>query len=233
MMIKIILNKYFLSKVNGKDAVEIMRFQLEKLYTQNKVDSEIINVWCSIVNYNEQFRDSNSPARFFFKLSATECLVHYEIDSVSHRNAMFCEVVEKLYNQSVVPKKDIQLFFFPVYERDHYYLVCFNTTTQYGNIEVIDYSEDSGDHTKLLKHLRSAFCNFMQYGGNVQSSVLSSDIKRMEYSAIDSPWKSTGINHLHYGIALMRLMETYMGLSKWPSGLKKNNESLSYYMECP
>ncbi|XP_021739698.1 uncharacterized protein LOC110706089 [Chenopodium quinoa] len=146
---------------------------------------------------------------------------------------MFREVAEKLYSQTVVPKKDIQLFFFLVYERDHYYLVCFNTTTEHGNIEVIDYSEDSGDHTQLLKHLRSAFCNFMQYEGNVQSSVLSSDIKRMEHAAIDSPWKSTDINHLHCGIALMRIMETYMGLSKWPLGLKKNNVSLSSYMECP
>ncbi|XP_021761727.1 uncharacterized protein LOC110726553 [Chenopodium quinoa] len=143
----------FLSKVNGVHDVEVMRFQLEKLYTHLKIDSEIINAWCSILNYNEQFRDSSSPARFFFNVTATECLVHYEIDSVSYRNTMFREVAQKLYSQSVVPKKEIQLFFFPVYEIGHYFLVCFNTTTEHGNIEFIDYSEDSGDHTQLLKHL--------------------------------------------------------------------------------
>ncbi|XP_021751272.1 uncharacterized protein LOC110716928 [Chenopodium quinoa] len=73
----------------------------------------------------------------------------------------------------------------------------------------------------------------LQYEGNVQSSVLSSDIKRMEHVTLDSPWKSTDNNHLHCGIALMRIMETYMGLSKWASSLKKNNVSLSSYMNCP
>lgn len=66
---------------------------------------------------------------------------------------MFFEVAENLYMKSVVPHKDIQLFFFPVYEEDHYYLVCFNTTTLNGNIELFDYNEDAGDHKQLLKHL--------------------------------------------------------------------------------
>ena len=66
---------------------------------------------------------------------------------------MFCEVVELEFSKTIIPKKDIELFFFPVFEKDHYYLICFNTTTDYGIIEVIDYGEGPRENKKLLKNL--------------------------------------------------------------------------------
>ena len=66
---------------------------------------------------------------------------------------MFCEVVELEFSKTINPKKDIELFFFPVFEKDHYYLVCFNTITDCGTIEVIDYSEGPRENKKLLKYL--------------------------------------------------------------------------------
>ena len=45
----------------------------------------------------------------------------------------------------------------------------------------------------------------------------------MEISVINGSWKSSDKNHLHCGVAVMRLMETYMGCAKWDPGLKKNN----------
>ncbi|XP_021731264.1 uncharacterized protein LOC110698165 [Chenopodium quinoa] len=137
---------------------------------------------------------------------------------------MFCEVVELEFSKTIIPKKDIELFFFPVFEKDHYYLVCFNTTTDCGTIEVIDYSEGPRENKKLLKNLKSAFSYFMNGEGSIQSVVLSKQIKSMESVVVDLPWKSSDDNHLHCGVAMMRHMETYMGLQKWNSGLNKNND---------
>ena len=66
---------------------------------------------------------------------------------------MFCEVVELKFSKTIIPKKDIELFFFLVFEKDHYYLICFNTTTDCGTIEVIDYSEGPRENKKLLNNL--------------------------------------------------------------------------------
>ena len=63
--------------------------------------------------------------------------------------------------------------------------------------------------------------------GSMQNVVLSKQIKSMESIVVDLPWKSSEDHHLHCGVAMMRHMETYMGLQKWNSGLKKNNVRLT------
>ena len=59
---------------------------------------------------------------------------------------------------------------------------------------------------------------------------MSKQIKSVESVVVDLPWKSSNDHHLHCGVAMMRYMETYMGLQKWNSGLKKNKVSLSHFM---
>ncbi|XP_021745521.1 uncharacterized protein LOC110711456 [Chenopodium quinoa] len=132
-------NRLFLCE--GEPDTEVMLFQLEMLKTQSKIHGDIINAWSNVLNFNEQYRDINSSGRFFLGLNAVDCLFQYESDRAQERNKMFCEVVELEFSKTIIPKKDIELFFFPVFEKDHYYLVCFNTTTDCGTIEVIDYSE--------------------------------------------------------------------------------------------
>ncbi|XP_021771924.1 uncharacterized protein LOC110736087 [Chenopodium quinoa] len=143
---------------------------------------------------------------------------------------MFYDVVKFEFSRTFISKKDIDLYFFPVYESGHFYLVCFNTTTERGTIEVIDYKDGSKENKKFLKNLKSAFSYVMDGEGTIQSLVLSKQIKSMESVVIDVPWKSSDDTHLHCGVAMMRHMETYMGMQKWNSGLKKNNVSLLHFM---
>ena len=52
----------------------------------------------------------------------------------------------------------------------------------------------------------------------------------MEFVVVDLTWRSSNVHHLHCGVAMMRHMETFIGLQKWNLGLQKNNVSLSHFM---
>ncbi|KAL2929123.1 Xylose isomerase, partial [Bienertia sinuspersici] len=205
------------SSVNDDESLEILRFQLASLKSSTEVPGE--NAWSSILNYNEKFKDPTSPTRFFFTLLATECILHYESDSVDQRNNMFHAIAEKELSKSLFAKKDIQLFFFPVYQNGHYFLVCFNMNTLHGTMEVIDWNEGCADYNKFVKNLKSAFSFVM----DCQGAILCKEIKNMGTALVPFPWKSVDENHLDCGVVLMRHMETYMGSRIWDSGLKKND----------
>ncbi|KAL2939115.1 hypothetical protein RDABS01_022564 [Bienertia sinuspersici] len=207
------------SSVNDDESLEILRFQLASLKSSTEVPGEVVNAWSSILNYNEKFKDPASPTRFFFTLLATECILHYESDSVDQRNNMFHAIAEKELSKSLFAKKDIQLFFFPVYQNGHYFLVCFNMNTLHGTMEVIDWNEGCADYNKFVKNLKSAFSFVMDCEG----AILCKEIKNMGTALVPFPWKSVDENHLDCGVVLMRHMETYMGSRIWDSGLKKND----------
>ncbi|KAL2933204.1 hypothetical protein RDABS01_016323, partial [Bienertia sinuspersici] len=207
------------SSVNDDESLEILRFQLASLKSSTEVPGEVVNAWSSILNYNEKFKDPASPTRFFFTLLATECILHYKSDSVNQRNNMFHAIAEKELSKSLFAKKDIQLFFFPVYQNGHYFLVCFNMNTLHGTMEVIDWNEGCADYNKFVKNLKSAFSFVM----DCQGAILCKEIKNMGTALVPFPWKSVDENHLDCGVVLMRHMETYMGSRIWDSGFKKND----------
>ncbi|XP_021727235.1 uncharacterized protein LOC110694372 [Chenopodium quinoa] len=97
-------------------------------------------------------------------------------------------------------------------------------------MEQSDQIGTKNEETEQDPKKKSAFSYFMDGQGTIQSVVLSKEIKSMDSEVIDLLWKSSDDDHLHCGVAMMRHMETYMGLQKWNSGLKKNNVSLSHFM---
>ncbi|KAL2945283.1 hypothetical protein RDABS01_006041 [Bienertia sinuspersici] len=210
------------SSVNDDESLEILRFQLASLKSSTEVPGEVVNAWSSILNYNEKFKDPASPTRFFFTLHATECILKCESDSVDQRNNMFHAITEKELSKSLFAKKDIQLFFFPVYQNGHYFLVCFNMNTLHGTMEVIDWNEGCADYNKFVKNLKSAFSFVM----DCQGAILCKEIKNMGTALVPFPWKFVDEIHLDCGVVLMRHMETYMGSRIWDSGLKKNDHTI-------
>ncbi|KAH6776125.1 hypothetical protein C2S52_013686 [Perilla frutescens var. hirtella] len=45
--------------------VEILRNDMKTLANSQYVSSAVLDVWCAIMNHNEQLRDPNSTRRFF------------------------------------------------------------------------------------------------------------------------------------------------------------------------
>lgn len=80
-----------------------------------------------------------------------EIIQKYKKEDVKSKNQMFVEVARKEFDASIFKLQDIQLFFFPIFQNGHYYLICFN----FGNdaMQVLDYNSDSTDYKKIPAQL--------------------------------------------------------------------------------
>ncbi|KAL3649826.1 hypothetical protein CASFOL_006229 [Castilleja foliolosa] len=208
--------------------VDIQREEIISLGAGVYVKSTVIDVWCKILNANEALRAPTSPCRFFVPSSACAfcvygCPKEWEMkDRQSIFDDHLREAIEQVDGLKV---ENVDMFFFPICESNHYYIICFDLKLQ--RSEIIDNST-SGESEPVNVH----YSNIPASLGMMVKTFLESEglgkkvqfLSNLNYDRLKMTWRDDK-NEVDCGVYVMRHMETYMGgsLRGWKCGLSKNN----------
>uniref|UniRef100_A0A803N2J1 Ubiquitin-like protease family profile domain-containing protein n=1 Tax=Chenopodium quinoa TaxID=63459 RepID=A0A803N2J1_CHEQI len=115
-----------------------------------------------------------------------------------------------------------QLFFFPVYAHDHFYVMVINTKSKC--VEILDnrplvqgvtFEEKYHDFPEKL---RDAFAMYL----NKYEIKIGEKMPTCTVKLVEMPWRTLS-NSIDCGIYTMRHMETYFGKRRWNCGLRADN----------
>ncbi|KAH6822084.1 hypothetical protein C2S53_020094 [Perilla frutescens var. hirtella] len=121
--------------------------------------------------------------------------------------------------------RNIDMFFFPVLSRDHYYIVCFDMRKR--EALVIDNSDEREgvdirqQYGSAPFRLQTVFADHLYMEGLKTKSLM---VRRACMARLEMSWRDTNNNN-DCGVYVMRHMETYMGQSvnAWKCNLEKGN----------
>ncbi|KAK1351234.1 hypothetical protein POM88_054551 [Heracleum sosnowskyi] len=197
----------------GKDDIEhvfnygeqyCIREHMATLRPGEKIYTSVIDVWCTLLNDKEKYKSPESPLRLFFNVGFS---VGPLDDSKSEEDQYERFGVEMNHFFEKNPDKKIEdhnLIFFPIFQDEHYYLICINMKK--ASFEVID-------NIRVEK-------SFCQVFGGKRSKVIGKDNQKgqsllLVHDLADIP----KLQRLWF--FLMRHMETYKGkLNKCNTQLK-------------
>ncbi|KAI3771904.1 hypothetical protein L6452_03076 [Arctium lappa] len=100
------------------DCIHILHTELETLAATNmNISPSVVNRWASILNYEERYRNRDSPRRFFFstEMMSNPWLRMRSVDAKTQYD-IFRKNLSKAarYHGSIIKMKDIDLAFFPM-----------------------------------------------------------------------------------------------------------------------
>ncbi|KAK1382116.1 hypothetical protein POM88_019851 [Heracleum sosnowskyi] len=212
----------------GKDDIEhvfnygeqyCIREHMATLRPGEKIYTSVIDVWCTLLNDKEKYKSPESPLRLFFNVGFS---VGPLDDNKSEEDQYERFGVEMNHFFEKNPDKKIEdhnLIFFPIFQDEHYYLICINLKK--ASFEVIDNirvgkagNKEYGRYARKLKN------HFVKYLEEKDLKSLAKTIKKVKVSYLSMTWQ-TFQNYKDCGAFLMRHMETYKGkLNKWNTQLK-------------
>ncbi|KAH6798821.1 Rhodanese/Cell cycle control phosphatase superfamily protein [Perilla frutescens var. frutescens] len=123
----------------------------------------------------------------------------------------------------------IDMFFFPIYHAQHFYLLCIDVKNCKGDIidNSIGFGGENNDQTLVYGDtpvcLLRYFIQFLKKNG--EENKATTIVKKMKpMQKLQMPWQND-TNKVDCGIYVMRHMETYKGnvMRNWKSGLKVDN----------
>ncbi|KAL2893663.1 O-fucosyltransferase 16 [Bienertia sinuspersici] len=103
------LERLFVYSKWKRGAFYLMRFQFHSFKMENQISSVAVNAWSIILNANEKYKASESPARFFFTLDAAGALLKHQKDTLKLRNDKFFEVANNELKNNLFDIKEIVL----------------------------------------------------------------------------------------------------------------------------
>nr|GMC92168.1 uncharacterized protein LOC109168900 [Ipomoea batatas] len=192
----------------------------------SQVGCAIIDVWSSILNCREHTKELGAPSRFF---ASTFTTLHTVVDTSQSRNRTVELFRERLYvdleSSLYSDFKEVDLMFFPILRREHYFLVCFDFRRF--RMEVIDNNPSpaatKNKYGESLVDMQDMLSEFFTKV-HPRRSVLCDRVvpKRMQMH-----WQNFK-NKTDCGVYLMRHMKTFMGqgVSDWECGLAKGDSGM-------
>ncbi|CAH9084221.1 unnamed protein product, partial [Cuscuta europaea] len=184
----------------------------------------VLDAWTMCLNTKEKPRCNTSPCRLFAK--SIPCLYTMENPILEDQAYEVFKEGMVLALETVKPDvkmEDIDLFFFPIVQPKHCYVVCFHMKKQI--VEVLDnivdqmhFDEKYGEMPYILIDM---FVDYLSKVGldNDSNTFFTSNLKRLTMN-----WREAKNVH-DYGLWSMRHMETYMGqcIKLWDCGVKKED----------
>ncbi|CAI9285069.1 unnamed protein product [Lactuca saligna] len=187
------------------------RVHFEGMRPNHKIHPFVIDCWAVVLNFEEEnLRNKKSPPRVFFNTQImTEKLLDSSIPFVE-RSRLFDEAVNNyLYDiKRKVDFNSINLVFFPIHNRGHFYCILFNLTNpEHIIIDNIRYTKKVEDvYGEIPKLVQMYFSKFLDNNRRDKVSLF----KSMKPKKMKMAWQ-TKTKTNDDGIFLMRHMEKYMG----------------------
>ncbi|PWA56980.1 ulp1 protease family, C-terminal catalytic domain-containing protein [Artemisia annua] len=140
-------NALFSMSKNPKDiifqfedsGIGVERAKFESFYYEQWIFSDIIDVWCILLNHKEFRRSNSGQSKLFCYTQVTPASMTNEDLSKDQRFENFEEsdyLAACLVDEYVANLLNVDLVFFNILRDSHYYIICFNL--KYHKIEIID-----------------------------------------------------------------------------------------------
>ncbi|CAI9267964.1 unnamed protein product [Lactuca saligna] len=149
------------------------RVHFEGMRPNHKIHPFVIDCWAAVLNFEEEnLRNKKSPPRVFFNTQImTEKLLDSSIPFVE-RSRLFDEAVNNyLYDiKRKVDFNSINLVFFPIHNRGHFYCILFNLTNpEHIIIDNIRYTKKVEDvYGEIPKLVQMYFSKFLTTIGGIR-----------------------------------------------------------------
>ncbi|CAH9107494.1 unnamed protein product [Cuscuta europaea] len=106
-----------------------------------KINEHVLNVWVTTLNYREKNRSSFSPSRFFAK--TMNCLYTMADEVIKTKEEAYNILTDAVEFELDVVRQEVELdkidlFFFPIMQMRHYYVICINIKRK--RIDILDNS---------------------------------------------------------------------------------------------
>ncbi|CAH9062584.1 unnamed protein product, partial [Cuscuta europaea] len=106
-----------------------------------KISEQVLNVWVTVLNYRERNRSTFSPSRLFAK--TMNCLYTMADEVVKTKEEVYNILTDAVEFGLDVVRQDvdldkIDLFFFPIMQMRHCYVICVNLKRK--RIDILDNS---------------------------------------------------------------------------------------------
>ncbi|PWA95386.1 Peptidase C48, SUMO/Sentrin/Ubl1 [Artemisia annua] len=196
---------------------------MESLTPHFCVDSGVIDCWCSVLNYEEQFKERGAVSRHFFDtVCVTRNMCHGGLTWEQQCEIFDTQIAFSFKNKTDGSKnlKDVDLVFFPILIAEYFYVVVFNLKKTAINIlnnnrdQFTSYKADYNDGCDLLIKL---FSRYLESVGHKKSHAITTavpHIPKLKCTNMEKNIQDSGIFCMHH-------MEMYMGepFSKWDCGI--------------
>ncbi|PWA60022.1 ulp1 protease family, C-terminal catalytic domain-containing protein [Artemisia annua] len=241
-----VANALFSMSKNPKDiifqfedsGIGVERAKFKSFYYEQWIFSDIIDVWCILLNHKEFRRSNSTQSKLFCNTQVTPASMTNEDLSKDQRFENFEESVYLaacLEDEYVANLLNMDLVFFNILRDSHYYIICFNL--KYQKIEIIDnrLSDTEADEgskfseidliTKLYGKLPfvliNSFCDYLKKKNHPKFHIM----RLCKPNILKMAWR-TRRNENDCGILVMRHMETYNGQKneEGNSGLRNEGE---------
>ncbi|CAH9138354.1 unnamed protein product, partial [Cuscuta epithymum] len=208
--------------------IQVTRGELVSLKEKSHVAPGVINAWAYILNLNERNRSDDSPGRIFAK--AFPCLDSQADLGYDNNDAyvLFQAALDFGWNL-VGQHSDIasfDLFFFPVMQIHHAYVICVNTKLK--RVDIIDSSSARVSMKNKYGDMPARMLRmFVKYLLSRNMTSKANFVSKMKPTRLAMSWRDPE-DVYDYGILMMRHMETYRGegLLGWNIGVNREDSSM-------
>ncbi|PWA35250.1 ulp1 protease family, C-terminal catalytic domain-containing protein [Artemisia annua] len=229
-------NALFSMSKNPKDiifqfedsGIGVERAKFESFYYEQWIFSDIIDVWCILLNHKEFRRSNSRQSKLFCNTQVTPASMTNEDLSKDQRFENFEESVYLaacLVDEYVANLLNVDLVFFNILRDSHYYIICFNL--KYHKIEIIDnrLSDTEADEGSKISEIDLISKLYGKLPFVLKNHPKFHIMRFCKPNILKMAWR-TRRNESDCGIFVMRHMETYNGkkVEEWNSGFRNEGE---------
>ncbi|KAH6761356.1 hypothetical protein C2S51_018305 [Perilla frutescens var. frutescens] len=207
------------------ERVALRRKDIMTMRGNIEISNNVLDAWSSIMNHRELSRAPDSPCRFY--ASTKPCCFTIDEwtgiwDSPPKKRLFFLSMDDEIKNSQGMKLGDIDMFFFPLYEQQHFQVLCFDVNKF--RMDLLDNTTPSGCVNKasdisFQSLLTNFFIEYLAINGLREKAV---GLRNAVLTILELPWGGIN-NYFDCWIFVMRHMETYMGggIKNWSIGLRK------------
>ncbi|GJU76269.1 peptidase C48, SUMO/sentrin/Ubl1 [Tanacetum coccineum] len=191
-----------------------------------EIDTSVIDVYVSILNYEEKFKMMNMKRHFFYTSMMVPGILEDKTTEIDKKiDAQYERFHEMLLIQmendvEKMQMEDVELAFFLIIAHDHYYLIVFNLKT--GKSVIIDNSESDatyeGKYKDNVEFVRSVSGRHLLMYQNTNADKILTGSKKATNLRMKS---KTTKEKIDCGLYMIMHMELYEGsnAAQWKTSL--------------
>ncbi|GJY15205.1 peptidase C48, SUMO/sentrin/Ubl1 [Tanacetum coccineum] len=211
---------------NDDEGMILFRMNIQSLARGLEIDTSVIDVYVSILNYEEKFKMMNMKRHFFYTSMMVPGILEDKTTEIDKKiDAQYERFHEMLLIQmendvEKMQMEDVELAFFPIIAHGHYYLIVFNIKT--GKSVIIDNSESDatyvGKYKDNVEFVRSVFGRHLLMYQNTNADKILTGSKKA--TNLRMKWKTTK-EKIDCGLYMIMHMELYEGstAAQWKTSL--------------
>ncbi|GKB88029.1 peptidase C48, SUMO/sentrin/Ubl1 [Tanacetum coccineum] len=211
---------------NDDEGLILFRMNIQSLAPGLEIDTSVIDVYVSILNYEEKFKMMNMKRHFFYTSMMVPGILEDKTTEIDKKiDAQYERFHEMLLIQmendvEKMQMEDVELAFFPIIAHGHYYLIVFNLKT--GKSVIIDNSESDatyeGKYKDNVEFVRSVFGRHLLMYQNTNADKILTGSKKA--TNLRMKWKTTK-EKIDCGLYMIMHMELYEGstAAQWKTSL--------------